>query len=158
MKLYDFLISTKEITTKEWLSTAVKEVITENEGEFLKRLKEQWESGENEDGRAAGFYTQYTELISKKNPPSSGLTKKAGEPYNFLWSGNLFNSITLIVDDLTITVDSTAKSKDSLFDRIDSEGRVTPDSIFGLGEKNMDSFNEFLSMKITERIINKLNL
>ena len=160
MILYDFLLSAKEATKKEWLFSTVKQIIEENKDEFKNRLREQWERGEDESGKAAGYYKDVTEgFYSKINQPLTGMPKIAGDPYNFLWSGSLFDQISLVVSELILTVDSDSGTKDPLFAQINEEGLLSePYNIFGLNETNFDTYINFLTYEIIIKVIEKLKI
>src|SRR5690606_33647838 len=163
MDVYQFLEEAKKINL-EWLKSRITEIIIENELIFVDMLRAQWESGVNEAGKAVGRYKAITEnFYSLINPPSSGMPKQAGEPYNLIWSGELIRltSIDLEVkdDELILIIDSSDSSKNSLFSQIRKEGLVSePDSIFGLQEVNLGKVVDMTEYDLIENFKKTLQI
>lgn len=60
---------------------------------------------ENNDKRFTGFYSESTQGFADLDGIST--PKKAGEPYNFLWSGDFLKGFELFIQNETITLFST---------------------------------------------------
>lgn len=156
MEIYEFLETSAGLDLN-WLGLQIIAIISENEENLLYLLGEQWERGQNEDGKAVGHYKPTTEnFYAIVNPPSSGLSKRAGDPYNLKWDGNLFRGLSISFEfggeDLFLLIDSSASTKDPLFRQIRSEGLVAePESIFGFQEVNLGKISELTN----EGVINK---
>lgn len=69
-------------------------IIEENQEEITSLNKERLREGKNIDGSIVGYYTLFTENIARKSNPRK--PKRAGEPYNFEWTGSLFDSMKSI--------------------------------------------------------------
>lgn len=156
MDIYEFLETSAKLDLN-WLSVEIMSIISENEENLLHLLGEQWERGQNEDGKAVGHYKPTTEnYYAIVNPPSSGLPKRAGSPYNLKWDGHLFRELSISFEfggeDLFLLIDSSGSTKDPLFRQIRSEGLVDePESIFGFQEVNLGKISELTN----EEVINK---
>lgn len=147
MDLGCFLINGSQTITPKWGEENADAVID------LDKVKEylynQWKAGENKDGQPVGFYTPYTESIAQ----GTVLPKRAGEPYNLIWSGELFEKIVTELKGEILLVDSDGNAKDSLFYLIRQNALVdNPDSIFGLNNENLQDFFD----KIIRGMINNL--
>lgn len=147
MDLGYFLINGSQTITPKWGEENANAVID------LDKIKEylfnQWKAGENKDGQPVGFYTPYTESIAR----STILPKRAGEPYNLMWSGELFEKIVTELNGEILSVDSDGNAKSSLFYLIKQNALVdSPDSIFGLNNENLQDFFD----KIIRGMINNL--
>lgn len=163
MDIYEFLDEANRINL-EWLKSRITQIIVENETIFVDMIRSQWERGENEDEKPVGIYKPVTEnFYAKLNPPSSGMPKKAGQPYNMIWDGDLIRltNIDLEVKDneLILTIDSSGSSKKGLFERIRKEGLVhDPESIFGLQEFNLGKLTETTEDQIVKNFLRTLKL
>lgn len=129
------------------------EAILAGEELYLQKILEQWKKGENKDGQAVGYYTEFTEKVAADE--FTIMPKVAGEPYNLLWSGALYNNIALTLDDENLIIDSAGSSeKKDLFYRIENiNGYVeSADTIFGLNEANFEEYQAFVYNYIRARI------
>lgn len=163
MEIYEFLESSAGLDLN-WLGLQIISIISENEENLLYLLGEQWERGQNEDGKAVGHYKPATEnFYAIVNPPSSGLPKRAGSPYNLKWDGNLFRGLSIDFEfggeDLFLLIDSSGSTKDPLFRQIRSEGLVDePESIFGFQEVNLGKISELTNEGVIEKFYSFLKL
>lgn len=164
MEIYDFLENAKTLDLS-WLGVQIISIISENEDNLFAMLREQWEAGENEDGQAVGHYKPTTEnFYAIVNPPASGLPKRAGDPYNLIWDGNLFRQLNISfefsgTDELYLLIDSSAGSKDSLFKRIRGENLVQdPESIFGLTQINLGKMTDLTNEGIISKFYELLKI
>lgn len=153
MDLGEFLINGSQTITPKWGDETVTDIIDTDK--IKEYLFAQWSAGENKDGQAVGFYTPYTESIAQ----GTVLPKRAGEPYNLMWSGELFEKITTERKDEILEVDSSGNAKSSLFYLIEQNALVdSPDSIFGLTADNLKEFFDSIIKGIINKLITDLKL
>lgn len=112
----------------------------------LEKLQiQQFKKGLDKEDRLIGTYKKITELISKKKPRPL-LSKKAGKPYNLLWTGDLSKKTRLEVNkknkDLSFILNSTSENKNKLFFTIKKHGLISaPEkTLFGFNKKNNKIF------------------
>lgn len=163
MEVYEFFDNANAVN-KTWLINVVTEFLNLNEVEIVEMIKAQWTQGENEEGKPVGRYKPVTEgYYAKVNPPSSGMPKIAGQPYNLMWDGTLINRTGIKVEikneELILTIDSTATSKDPLFQRIKAEKLVSdPESIFGLQTVNLGKVTDMSEENLVDQFYKTLKL
>lgn len=163
MEIYEFLETSSKLDLA-WLSLQIVSIISENEENLIYLLGEQWDAGENEDGQAVGYYKPTTENFwAIVNPPSSGMPKRAGSPYNLNWDGNLFRGLSIDFEfggeDLFLLIDSSGNTKDPLFRQIRAEGLVQdPESIFGFQEINLGKISELTNEEVIEKFYSFLKI
>ena len=141
----------KEIADiKRDLPIILRQILIRRRDEVLRILKnEQLAEGLNSKGQVIGRYSKNTEnFIDPSNPPRQD--KTAGQPYNFEWTGSLFDNMYLHFEDL--------KSY-SLFSQ-DSKAKMLEKEygdIFTLTDKNNERINqEILRPEMYEEIIKRL--
>ena len=83
----------QKLTNKEYLEQLLFTEIKRYENVFVNLQKKQLSSGEDNEGDLFGTYTQATEEIASLENPRK--PKKAGEPYNFEYTGGLFDGMEL---------------------------------------------------------------
>ncbi len=83
-------------------------VIKEHQNEIVQVNQIALDKGENYLGQTVGLYSKSTELIAKE-APIPNLPKKAGQPYNFNWGGNLLDKMFITYRNSTIKFDSRGK-------------------------------------------------
>lgn len=163
MEIYEFLETSAGLDLN-WLGLQIISIISENEENLLYLLGEQWERGQNEDGKAVGRYKWSTEnFYAIVDPPLSGLPKREGQPYNLKWHGSLFRELSIKFEfgneDLFLLIDSSASTKDPLFRQIRSEGLVDePESIFGFQEVNLGKISELTNEEVIKKFYSFLKL
>lgn len=119
------------------------------EPEITEIQKQQLSEGKNANGEIIGTYTPFTEFIASQSNPIK--PKKAGKPYNFQWSGNLFKGLfskskLLSNNDLLIETDSKAAITDEL------EGRYS--NLLGIEQPKQQAITELLTFNTVENINN----
>lgn len=145
----------KPITGNDILN-AVDRVVSENERILAEIQTEQWSEGKDKNNKIIGRYKPFTESISKQSPfPNK--PKKAGQPYNLDWSGELKRRTSIntkrVANDVLIQIDSTASSLLPLFQTIEKHGLIdNPNDIFGYEPKKKD----FVVKRIKEETLIKL--
>lgn len=164
MEIYEFLETSSKLDL-QWLGLQIISIISENEENLIHLLKEQWEAGQNEDGKAVGHYKPTTEnFYAIINPPSSGLPKRAGSPYNLIWDGSLLRGLSIDFefgggDDLFLIIDSSGSTKEPLFQRIRGEGLVQdPESIFGFQEVNLGKIADLTNEEVIDKFYSFLKI
>ena len=83
-------------------------VIKDNQNQIVQVNQIALDKGENYLGQTVGLYSKATELIAKENPIPNQ-PKKAGQPYNFDWSGNLLERMFITYSNAKIKFDSRGK-------------------------------------------------
>lgn len=114
--------------------------------EELEKLQiQQFKKGLDKEDRLIGIYKKTTEQISKKSPRPL-LSKKAGKPYNLIWSGDLAKKTKLIANrknkNIEFILNSSSKNKNKLFNTIKKHGLISnpENTLFGLNNKNKVTF------------------
>lgn len=82
-------------------------IIKENKSEIIDLNADRLSEGKNIDNITVGHYTYATEQISKESSPRPLKPKRAGEPYNFIWSGDLFSNMFIKHESEKLEIDST---------------------------------------------------
>ena len=100
----DLLKKLKGVNIKSLTATVIKE----HQNEIVQVNQIALDKGENYLGQTVGLYSKATELIAKENPIPNQ-PKKAGQPYNFDWSGNLLERMFITYRNATIKFDSRGK-------------------------------------------------
>jgi hypothetical protein len=101
--------------------------IKKNEKAFIELNKAQLSEGKDNKGKVFGKYTQLTEDIAKTENPRK--PKVAGQPYNFEYTGGLFDGFELPVDGTQAQFFSTDGKTEELF--------LKYDGLFGLQPENL---------------------
>ena len=144
-KIGSLISNLKKLKSDEVRDIAIQQVI---DSDFFKqKIGEQWEMGENKEGKAAGYYTAFTEEVASLE--NTLMPKIEGEPYNFMWSGNMWDAIDVYLTSDAVNIDTNAtETRDSLFEIISQNNLISEaESIFGLNEEN---FKEFLRLVAVE--------
>lgn len=142
---------TKEIADiKRDLPKILREILIKRRDEVIGILKnEQLSEGLNSKGQVVGRYSSNTpNYIDPSNPPRQD--KIAGQPYNFEWTGGLFDNFYLHFEDL---------NSYSLFSQ-DSKAKMLEEQygdIFTLTAQNNERINqEILRPFMYDEIIKRL--
>lgn len=150
MDIFDFYNGFAKLKTFMLLET-IGEIVLEYEDFVLFLQQKQLSAGVNSDDNAVGVYTNFTQYISE-NYQEYGTVKPikpkiAGEKYNFEWSGKYFKGMFIKVyanEKFEIEIDSKVPySKD-----IEKKYK----NLLGFIDKNETEFNEFLEIKVVEKI------
>ena len=137
------------------LELVLKEVLKDEEViKLIKRLnKEQLSLGENSKGELLGTYSELTEDIARNyqfyDAPKPNKPKIAGEPYNFDWTGEFFESIEVLESNLGVIIDGGRNLRDG-FNFPEKYG----EDVFGLSDENFKIVEEFIIGKSIEYIKN----
>lgn len=157
MYLGKWLIEVSKKITADWAKTVVDSTVDNEKQSVTDFIKSQWERGENKNGEAAGYYTAYTERMAAKE--TTVLPKLQGDPYNFLWSGDLFANILVSLDGGALLVDSSGRNKAKLFERISENSLISnPDSIFGLQDENKKKLYDQINFGLISKVLTDLKL
>lgn len=158
MYLGDWLQVTSEQISKDSILELIESVVV-SQYELVKDLiRSQWEVGENMDGLSVGFYTEFTEKLSNIIGVAI-MPKVAGEPYNLLWTGSLFEQIRIEFQDLGLNVDSASETESPLFERISENAIVSePYTIYGLNTENLEILLNSIQQDLIEELLIKLKM
>lgn len=85
---------------------------------------------EHKNSRFSGVYTQLTDDIAKNENPLA--EKKAGEPYNFLWTGDFLKGFELFVKNGSLELFSTGTGNGDKADFFDGY-----EHLFGLTDESL---------------------
>lgn len=157
MYLGDWLKTVQDEFTANLVEKLVVETIDLEKPLIKDLIGEQWERGENKDGDAVGLYTPYTEIIAIIE--NTIMPKIAGEPYNLLWTGSMFNQMIIDYEDFGLNITSESDTKDKIIARIAGNDFVQePHSIFGLNNENLKTLYIVLNSDLIEGIMRKLRM
>lgn len=158
MYLGDWLQVTSQEISKNSILEMIESVVFSQYDLVKDLIRSQWESGENMDGLAVGFYTEFTERLSNIIGDAI-MPKVAGEPYNLLWTGDLFEKIRIEYKDFGLDVDSISENEAPLFGRISENGIVSePYTIYGLNLENLEILLNSIQQDLIEEILIKLKM
>ena len=105
----------------------------------------------NKDKRFGGVYTEATEEIAKLENPVA--PKKAGEPYNFLWTGDFLSGFELTISGETASLKSTGTGsgdKKAFFDGYENLFGLTDESLNRvISEKLLPFFIQYYRNELT---------
>lgn len=157
----NFLEFIKKPLTRQTLLSSVREAVSQNELALSQMQKDQWNDGENKQGKIIGRYSKTSEEYAREfgaNEP-----KIAGEPYNLDWTGDLKRGIGIsskeLPDDVIITIDSSSSNKIKLFQTIKAYGLIDdPKSIFGYQPKRLDAVTRLINRDSLKNLKRKLNV
>ena len=129
---------------------AVTEAIFNDHKEDLVNLNiENLDKGLNVDNEIVGTYSNLTEEIARISNPA--LPKIAGQPYNFVWTGDLISNIFVSLRENTITTDSTGSGTG------DKLRFVQENKILGISKDKENYVNkEIFEPEYQKRIAEKL--
>jgi len=105
--------------------------IVENEILELNREEQLFKEGIGTDGRLLGVYSKATESITE-GATGVGFPKRAGEPYNFYNTGEMFKSFALKVGKDSFEIFNTSRS----IKEFSKTKNISEDRIIGLTEPN----------------------
>lgn len=148
MDILEFLHKIKKYDQKAFSEIIQKEA-DDLRDTIVENQKEQLSKGENNKGGIIGTYTPFTEFIASRLNPLK--PKKAGQPYNFQWSGNLFKGLfskskILNYNNLEIEIDSKATITDELEKRYSN--------LLGLKLDKQEKITRLLENNTTEKLNN----
>ncbi len=89
------------------VSSLTATVIKENEKEIISVNQQELSQGRNFIGQIVGLYSKRTESLSKDSNPRR--PKKAGQPYNFEDTGELFDRMFIIYRNTKLIINSRGK-------------------------------------------------
>jgi len=141
----------KEIADiKRDLPDILRKILIKRRDEVIGILKnEQLSEGLNSKGQVVGRYSSNTpNYIDPSNPPRKD--KIAGQPYNFEWTGGLFDNMYLHFEDLKSYSLFSADNKAKFLEKEYGD-------IFTLTDKNNEQVNEqILRPEMFDEIIKRL--
>lgn len=105
--------------------------IVENEILELNREEQLFNEGIGTDGKLLGVYSKATESITE-GAIGVGFPKRAGEPYNFYNTGEMFKSFALKVGKDSFTIFNTSSS----LKEFSKTKNISEDRIIGLTQPN----------------------
>jgi hypothetical protein len=95
----------------------------------------------NSDSRYTGVYSEATEAYAELENPRA--EKKAGEPYNFLWSGDFLSNFETYVSTGSVEINSTgtgANDKAKFFDGYKDLFGITPENLAQINDSKLIPF------------------
>lgn len=110
----------------------------------------QLEAGRDIDGQRLGTYSRATELESLYGEVKPILPKREGSPYNFQWTGGLFDGMKII-----------ATGRELIFTSSDSKTPLLVEKygdIFGLTQEHMEEAVERIIPIFIDEICRRLRL
>lgn len=127
-------------------------IISENQKEVTELNIDKLAEGKNTNDDEVGRYKLLTQMIASENPKPL-LPKIAGEPYNFVWSGDLIKGLQAESKKDKIIFDSTGSGTG---DKLEF---VNKNKLIGLTDPNEVILNEkILKPNYIKKIKNALNL
>lgn len=145
----DFLERLKRVNVKS-ITVAI---INENQKQITELNIDTLAKGRNYENELVGVYKPLTELIASESSPKPLLPKIAGEPYNFVWSGDLVGNIKAESKADKILFDSTGKGTGDKLEFVEKN------KLIGLTiDKEQVLNNDILRPNYVKKIKNALNL
>lgn len=131
------------------VDTLTDAIIKDKQTELVDVNIENLADGKNYEGKVVGVYSQLTEDIAKLENPL--LPKKAGERYNFVWSGDLISNIFVSLRGNKLIYDSTGKGTG------DKLGFVNKNKLLGVENNKSEHVNKKIMLpEYRKRIKNAL--
>ena len=128
-------------------------IINENQKQIIELNIDNLAEGKDFHGDIVGTYSTLTAQIAAEGDNKPLLPKIAGQPYNFIWNGDLLPNIFVYLQGSKLHFDSTGKGTD------DKLEWVMKNDLLGLSDENAEILNfEILPPKYREKIRNALNL
>tara|TARA_R110000782_G_scaffold134683_6_gene227026 strand:+ start:43 stop:489 length:447 start_codon:yes stop_codon:yes gene_type:complete len=115
------------------INSLTKLVIKENEKEIIQVNQQELSQGRNFLGQSVGLYSKTTELLSKDTNPRR--PKKAGQPYNFEDTGDLFDGMFLKLTGVKLKIDSKGKGDQ------DKKLFISQNELLGFDDKSEEIIN-----------------
>lgn len=125
--LFQFQERLARINNKAALELILFVEIKRYENVFVNLNKKQLSEGEDNQGKIFGEYSQATEDIAKTENPRK--PKIAGQPFNFEYTGGLFDGMELRVDGTQAQFWSTDGKTEKLFLKYDGLFGLQPDNL-----------------------------
>lgn len=126
--LVQFRQRLKRINNPKYLELVVFTNIKKLESIFIKAQKEQLNKGEDSKGQVFGTYSPATERIAKDE--NTRKPKKAGEPYNFEYYGDFFDSMVLDVFENSASFFSDDPKTEELIKRYKGLFGLQPETLY----------------------------
>ena len=146
MNFYDFVENIKRYSPERLLDDIQIEI--EKSKDVLALQLEQWDKGEDSNGKVLGHYSLMTEILSNGR-------KKQGERYNLFDTGDFRKNTYLFPlqksNDIVFNFDSTGKNTSILLEKLGP-------SIFGLQEKNKEKITAIAVEKAIKILNTNLKL
>jgi len=146
MNFFEFSNNLKRYPANQFLFDLQDDLSSNDEAINLQ--KEQWQEGEDSNGKLLGRYSLMTEMLSDGR-------KKAGDPYTLYDTGDFYKQTKLFSgvksNDLMFTIDSNGINKPKLLQKLG-------DRIFGLQPKNKERFTAIAVEKAIQILNTNLKL
>lgn len=137
-----------------------KQVISDNRAKIINHFQEYQiglglRKGVRKDGVIIGWYTKYTEEVSKdpERRPRNGIIKFHGDAYNMEWTGRFFDSMFIYYEDkYTFSISSTVPYLKDIMKTVKNQ------DIFSLTDNTSkevqemfinENFNKILSQRLS---------
>ena len=148
-------LNLKVLRNKDLFYAEVLRIAGQFEAYLVDLNQIQLSQGRNISGEIIGTYAAATEAIAASQ--NTRRPKSAGTPYNFEWTGDLFDGMRIRVTSEYVEIFSTAPHAEIL---TETYGDVFGEnSIFGLTEENLAEFvRTKLSPEVQNYVWNALNL
>lgn len=128
-------------------------IIKEKKKQIIELNIDELAKGKNTKDELVGVYSKATEIIASNSSQKPLLPKKAGEPYNFVWQGNLIPNIFVTLRNDKLYFDSTGKGTGDklLF--------VQKNDLLGLTTENSSVLNyEIILPELRKKVKDAINL
>jgi len=146
MNFFEFANNLKRYPANQFLFDLQDDLSSNDEAINLQ--KEQWQEGEDSNGKLLGRYSLMTQMLSDGR-------KKAGDPYTLYDTGDFYKQTKLFSgvksNDLMFTIDSNGINKPELLQKLG-------DRIFGLQPKNKERFTAIAVEKAIQILNTNLKL
>lgn len=128
-------------------------IIKENNKQITELNIDELSKGKNAKGEIVGTYSTLTAQIAAESDKKPLLPKVAGEPYNFVWQGNLLPNIFTNLKNNKLYFDSTGKGTG------DKLKFVQKNDLLGLTEENSNVLNyEIILPNLRKKVKDALKL
>ena len=143
--------NTKSLKKRIELEKILFEEVKKFSGLIIDIQQERLSKGKDTEGNILGTYTIATEGYALFGNIKPVRPKKAGQPYNFEWTGGFFDGMTLAVFKSKAVFRSKGKSTKELL--------LKHDNLMGLDEEGRQSaLEEFLFDAFVNRVRQKMQL
>ncbi|MEL4307430.1 hypothetical protein [Joostella sp. CR20] len=136
---------------KKELPQLARDILIRNVNKVLKIIKEdQLSEGKDSSGKVVGRYSRATEQFASDPYNTPRQPKEAGQPYNFEWTGGLFDNMHLFFEDMKSYSIFSADEKALFLQKVYGD-------IFTMTEANNDRVNnEIILPELIEYMVKRL--
>lgn len=130
--LQEFQTRLKKLNNRQELYAIAFKIVKQTQKIAISLQKQQLSEGQDNEGNIIGTYSRATELESLFGDNKPRTSKEEGQPYNFEWSGGLFDNMFLLFGDDEVSFWSKDSKTPELVEKYDN--------LLGLDDYNLPNY------------------